>query len=409
MSELYDVAIVGAGPGGSATAHYLAQAGLNVLLLDKFTFPRDKTCGDALTPRALRILDDMGILQEIVRVGYSTQHVTFISPKGHSAVAPLPHASKHDEQIVFVPRLLLDNIILERALMSGVHFQAPVRVTAVTPERDSVLINGDVGSTKRSYRARLVVLAVGASTKLLLQTGLLKKMPQMLLCARAYYDGLPQPLDSAHCRFDSVPLPGYGWVFPLSDSLTNVGVGIYRSGLLGRRMPKTAQLAFKTFIESPAIAELLAGSRRIGPLKGYPLRVDFARSPTYGERVLLVGEAAGLVNPVTGEGIDYALESGQLAAHHLAHMFAEGDFSAAHFKEYDAELRKRYQRLFVLCDRLRTLYLNPLVLDQAVKASARNRELMDLFMNVAIDNQDIYASIAPGTLAKVLFPGKGRN
>ena len=90
MKDMYDVAIVGAGPAGSAAAHYLAKGGLDVLLLDKFNFPRDKTCGDGLTPRALRVLDEMDILDELLRVGYRLNEMEFIAPKGHSVVAPVP-------------------------------------------------------------------------------------------------------------------------------------------------------------------------------------------------------------------------------------------------------------------------------------------------------------------------------
>jgi len=124
---------------------------------------------------------------------------------------------------------------------------------------------------------------------------------------------------------------------------------------------------------------------------------------------MLVGEAAGLVNPVTGEGIDYALESGKIAAAHVSHMFAAGDFSVKQLTAYDTILRQHYQRLFVLCDQLRMLYLNPLILNQVVRAVARDDELMALLMNIAIDNQDAYKGLAPRTIAKVIFGGIARR
>src|SRR5256885_64573 len=102
MSEMYDVAIVGAGPGGSAAAHYLALRGFNVLLLDKSTFPRDKTCGDALTPRALRILDDMALLDDLLKVGHSLTDIAFFAPKGHSVTAPVPRNESRTDYLLFV-------------------------------------------------------------------------------------------------------------------------------------------------------------------------------------------------------------------------------------------------------------------------------------------------------------------
>src|SRR5437660_11707341 len=118
MQDTYDVAIVGAGPAGSATAYYLAKAGFSVLLLDKFTFPRDKTCGDALTPRALRIINDMGIADAIEQVGHRINKVEFFAPRGHSAIAPLPQTTDDCDHLLLAPRLLLDHILLARAISS---------------------------------------------------------------------------------------------------------------------------------------------------------------------------------------------------------------------------------------------------------------------------------------------------
>ncbi len=94
MSEIYDAVIIGAGPSGSTTAHYLAKAGFNVLLVDKFNFPRDKTCGDGLTPRALQILDDMDILDKVNQVGHRSYKLELISPKGHTASALFPSSDE---------------------------------------------------------------------------------------------------------------------------------------------------------------------------------------------------------------------------------------------------------------------------------------------------------------------------
>ncbi|HEY6287626.1 MAG TPA: geranylgeranyl reductase family protein [Ktedonobacteraceae bacterium] len=405
MSEIYDVVIVGAGPSGSTTAYYLAKQGFNVLLVDKFNFPRDKTCGDGLTPRALHILDEMGILDTLHKVGYRSNTLELISPKGHTASALLPKRENLCDYLLIVPRLILDNIILKRALTSGANFQAPVRVTGIEQENNSMLVKGEQRAKAITFRARMVIHATGANTKLLLTTGLLKKMPQMVLAARTYYDGITSAVDAVQCRFDNVPLPGYGWIFPVSDTSVNVGIGLFNAGLASRWMPKTAHSAFDTFIQSPPLQKLLDGARQASPIKGFPIRVDFARSPTFGERTMIIGEAAGLVNPVTGEGIDYGMESGKMAAEHLTHMFAIGDFSLKQLAAFDKQLRQRYQRLFVLCDRLRLLYLNPFFVNQVVRAVARSEELMNLFMNIAIENQNIYRGLAPSTIAKVIIEG----
>jgi flavin-dependent dehydrogenase len=205
------------------------------------------------------------------------------------------------------------------------------------------------------------------------------------------------------CRFDGVPLPGYGWIFPVSPTRANVGVGFFQMGLAGRWAPDNARKVFDRWLQIPSMQRLLAGGWQDGPVRGYPIRVDFATAPTYDERVILVGEAAGLVNPVTGEGIDYALESGKLAADHLTRMFAAGDFSTSRLRAYDAQLRTAYQRLFTLCDRLRLLYLNAPVVNRAIAAGTRRRELRDLYMNIVMENDDVMAALSPRTLATVAF------
>ena len=405
MSEMYDVVIVGAGPSGSTTAYYLAKQGFNVLLLDKFNFPRDKTCGDGLTPRALHILDDMGLLDTLQRVGYRSHKLELVSTMGDVASAKLPMKENVSDYLLVVPRLILDNIILQRALASGAHFQAPLRVTGIEQEKNGMLVTAEQKAKTVTFRTRMAVHATGANTKLLLTTGLLKKMPQMVLAVRTYYDGLTSTLDASQCRFDNIPLPGYGWIFPVSATSINVGVGFFRIGLASHWLPKTAHEAFKAFIQSPPLQKLLEGSKQTGPIKGFPIRVDFAHSPTYGERTMIIGEAAGLENPITGEGIDYGMESGKLAAEHLSHMFTTGDFSLKQLALFDKQLRQRYQSLFVLCDRLRLLYLNPLFINLMVRAVARNEDLMELLMDIAIDNQNIVRGLAPSTIAKVIFEG----
>ncbi len=403
MSELYDAVIIGAGPGGAATAHYLALAGLRVLLLDKFSFPRDKTCGDGLTPRALRILDEMGLLERIQRESAWHDLVRFTAPNGREVNADIPVRDKRYSHVAIIPRLALDHLILERAIASGATFESPVRVTDIAHNRDGVVVTAERAKRTVTYNARMAVVATGANMALLLKLGLLKKQPEVVLACRAYYEGIADLPEGVQCRFDGVPLPGYGWIFPVSPTRANVGVGFFQMGLAGRWAPENAREVFDRWLQIPSMQRLLAEARRDGPVRGYPIRVDFATAPTYGERMILVGEAAGLVNPVTGEGIDYALESGKLAADHLTAMFASGDLSTERLRAYDAELRAAYQRLFTLCDRLRLLYLNAPIINRAIAAGTRRRNLRDLYMNIVMENDDVMAALSPRTLATVAF------
>lgn len=403
MTDMHDVVIVGAGPGGSAAAHYLARQGLDVLLLDKADFPRDKTCGDGLTPRALGVLDDMGLLGDLLRTGYRINRMEIIAPKGHAVAAPLARGDGRLDYALVVPRLILDDTIRQRALASGADFQSPVRVTDITPEEQGVTIKGEHHGHPVTVRARMAIVATGASVKLLLRMGVLEQVPPMALAARAYFEGITGLTDQVHLHFDGVPLPGYGWVFPLSGSSANLGAGYMPIGGFRRSWPRPRRAPFDSFLQHPPIQALLDGARRVGPVKGYPLRTDFASAPTFGERVLLVGEAAGLVNPLTGEGVDYALESGRLAAEHIARMFAAGDFSRASFAAYDQLLRRHFQRLFVFCGRIKVLFGSSFGLNRAVSAAAHYADLKMLLINVGLGTQEAPGGVSLKTLLKVLF------
>lgn len=400
---MHDVIVVGAGPGGSATAHYLARRGLDVLLLDKSDFPRDKTCGDGLTPRALDVLADMGLLDEVVPAGNRAVGVTVIAPNGLSTSAPIPRKDGLPGYVLVVPRYTLDDAIRRRAVASGARFDSPVHVVDIQPDTDHVTVRGERGGESAAFKGRMAVVAAGANLKLLSRMGVLRRPPPLMLAARAYYEGVRGLDGRIHFHFDGVPLPGYGWVFPLSGSSANVGAGFFRVGWASRNVPDTPRQAFDAFVRSPAMQTRLSSARRAGPVKGFPLRVDFASAPTFAERTVFVGEAAGLVNPLTGEGIDYALESGRLAAEHLADLFAAGDFSRAGLEAYDRRLRQRFQRLFVFCSRMRDLYVNRLFLNRLVGIAGRRPELKMLLVNIALGNQDASEGVSLRTILKVIF------
>lgn len=387
MINRHDVVIVGAGPGGSAAAHYLARHGLDVLLLDKFDFPRDKTCGDGLTPRALSVLDDMGLLKDLTRAGWRINTASVVAPGGKAVTSPMPkpRAAGWPDYSLILPRLTLDNIILNRALKSGARFRGEVHVTGITRAGNEVIVAGEYHGRSFSARARLVIVATGANVRLPLQMGLLKRPPAAALAARAYYENLSALSDGFHFRFDGVPLPGYGWVFPTSTSTANLGVVLWPN----RSRQPNPRAALEAFAENPNLQPMIAGARRVSPIKGYPIRSDFATAPTFGERVLLVGEAAGLVNPLTGEGIDYALESGRIAGEHLISMFDGGDLSRTQLESYDRLLRRRFQRLFVFCNRMRKLFFNRPLLNRLVSAAESRADLKLLLTSIVLQSQEV--------------------
>lgn len=404
MDKIHDVVVVGAGPGGSATAHFLAKGGLDVALLDKATFPRDKTCGDGLTPRALGVLQEMGILDRVRAFAYQINGIEMYGTKGDEMVAPIPQNEHYPNYLLIAPRYQLDEIIFQRAVESGVQFWGNTRVRTIEQYPDHAEVHASHQGKELRLAGRIVVLAVGSNLGLLGKMGFLNRSPGLILAVRGYYEGLQGLHDRVQVHFDQVPLPGYAWVFPLSETRANVGIGFWKGQMPWKRSPSSPRIAFDHFLaHNPKMKAMMAHARQDGQVKGFPLRVDFARSKTCEERILLVGESAGLVSPFTGEGIDFALESGRLAAGFIQRRFEEGDFSPAALSKYDPLLRSHFQRLFVFLSRIRRLYLNPFIMDRAIMATDKFPDVRELLVKILMSQEDAASLVTLPVMRKVLL------
>lgn len=398
--HIYDAIVVGAGPGGSAAAYFLAQNKRDVLLLDKADFPRDKTCGDGLTPRALHILKEMGILDQVHSAGFRVNGISLFAKRGATMRAAIPSHSEYPDHVLVVPRLQLDDIVRRRALASGVNFESPVRVSAITAQNDSATVVADRGGQSVTYRGRVVLLAIGANMGLLHDIGILKHKPEPIVAVRAYYEGLQGLEGRIEAHFEDVPMPGYGWVFPIGNDSANIGLGMWKTRV---REKGSLRAALQTFVNGPRLRPMTTGSRQVGEIKSYPLRIDFTTAPTFAERVLLVGETAGLVSPLTGEGIDFALESGMLAAEFLETAFTKEDFSRSGLAGYDRVLRSHFHSIFSFLGVVRRVYVNPLLMDRMLKLCERTPEVRQMLVNILMSQQHPRALLQPRVLRKVLL------
>lgn len=398
VPEIYDAIVVGAGPGGSALAADLASRGVKVLLLDKSRFPRDKACGDALSPRAVRVLHRLGVDDLLREVGYSIEGASLTAPNGLTIEAELRGAD-HDRTGYVVRRIDLDERICDHAVQSGAELVDRTRVSEVGDGgSEPPYVVGMRGGKRHRWQARLVVLAVGANLTLLDRMGLLPKRQKLSFAMRAYWRGTKPLGDRIQLRFDGVPLPGYGWIFPVSESEANVGVCIFnRSPGSGSALPSLLE----SFVGQPAVDDLLGSGQMDGPPKGFPIRTDFHRSPARRGRVLLIGEAAGLVNPFTGEGVDYALESAMLASKTIRKCLEHGDFSDRALSHYERDLRQEFQRMFVVTSFIRRFYMNERMLNALARACKRWPEVPRVFVDVLLTRTDPLQVFSPRIVARV--------
>lgn len=393
-SHVHDVCIVGAGPAGSATAYLLARQGLSVVLVDRARFPRDKTCGDGITPRGARVLARMGALDAVASAGFGCKGVDVRGPGlGDTTVEftmRFGDAGNGDpSDLIVLPRLALDDLLLKHALGAGPTFLDDTKVTAVETLPTHARVATDGGTT---IDAKVVVLATGAESQLLRASGLLAQKPAVEHAARTYFENVDGLSDRVVLFFDGVDLPGYGWIFPTSPTSANIGCGAFAQNDEGRagdaRAMPQAQRLEQLIATHPLLVRMLARATRTAPLKAYPLRTDFHRDFAGRGRLLVIGEAAGLVNPITGEGIDYALESAEFVAAAFArHWPRRGDAgvdeaAAARIAEdYRARLSRRFTRRFALYRAVQRHALaparTPTLLTQVADAPALQRLVVD--------------------------------
>jgi menaquinone-9 beta-reductase len=401
MNDIHDILIVGAGPAGSALAYFLASSGLDVLLVDKAEFPRDKTCGDGLSPRALHILKKIGLEDEVKRVGFAVRNVAFYSPDGNQITMPIPAYENLQDISVVLPRYQFDNLVRERAITARATFMAELTATDVIREGEVVVgIKANTPDGPKEFRARYVMMATGATTALLEKTGLLKHNPAYSRAARTYYDGVQGITNTVEFHFDAVPLPGYGWVFPTSATSANVGAGFYTPQ--GKTPAKsTPRQVLDEFIAGSKVAAMLAQAKPTAPVKGYPLRFDFPDAQTVFPGLALIGEACGLVNPLTGEGIDYALESTEVAAEILIEAFQTGKPFTQAMEKYPKALKDRFLKTYSGLILVRDWYLRPWMLNRYVAAAHHNEDLALLLVQIGLGNINPMSAFSLKNLMKL--------
>lgn len=330
MESRFDVLVVGAGPAGAVSAYSLARGGAKVALVDRVRFPRDKACGDLLSPRTIQALDDIGIRVE----GVSAGDMMLIGPTGRSMSLPWPRGAEYPGKAQALPRIEFDEQLRLAALEAGAEF---VHADVDEIERAEDGMTTAVCQDGRRISAPFIVGADGSLSRVAESAQMLAPGDVLWGFAMRYYaDGhVDQPLIVYWEPSPGRAFPGYGWVFPNTEGRVNLGlgmsVGASRSG---------ADLVAKS------VRPFVEGLRRRGLVGDVTLSTDHRRggwlkmgvtgtSPARGA-VLLVGDASGLINPLAGEGISGAVLSGHAAAEAI--LSSPGDAAT----RYCTYLRGRY-------------------------------------------------------------------
>ncbi len=324
-----DVIVVGAGPAGATTAFYLAQSGLDVLLLDKSRFPREKVCGDGLTPRAVKTLVGMGISVS-EQDGWVRNKGLRVIGAGKRLELPWPELASYPGYGLVRTRLDLDETLARRAQQAGARLLEGVTVTGPVRDERSGRITGVAakaadGGGERTYRARVVVAADGNSSRLSVAMGLRKRDDRPLgVAVRTYYRTHRHDDDYLESWLDLWDgdrlLPGYGWIFGMGDGTSNVGLGLLNTSAAFGHTDYHALL--RKWLKGMPAEWGFTEENRTQPIRGAALPMGFNRTPHYYQGLLLVGDAGGMVNPFNGEGIAYAMESGEILARAIVQALA---------------------------------------------------------------------------------------
>lgn len=385
-----DVIVVGAGPAGSAAATYLARGGLDVLLLEKATFPREKVCGDGLSPRAVKQVIDLGIDTRADAGWFHNRGLRVVL--GDSSVElPWPTLASYPPYGMVRTRHDLDAMLAYHAAMSGAEVVEGVTVRGVTTEARSGRITG-VRATRGPdrepvvYSAPVVLACDGNSARTALSAGIERRRSRPLgVAVRTYYEssrskddhlevhlGLPAQPDSG----TSALLPGYGWIFGMGDGTANVGIGALSTSKL------TSNPNYRALLEAWTAGTPeewgLRNHNSVCRVLGAALPMAFNRVPHYRDGLLLVGDAGGFVSPLTGEGIAYALESAQAAAECVLHALRRPDELSRDqaLARYPRMMTRSLGGYFRIGSALATLLDNPRVVSLAGRHGLRRPALM---------------------------------
>jgi len=384
-ADAYDVLVIGGGPSGAAAGYWLADRGHRVLIVEKKRFPREKTCGDGLTPRAVRQLHDMGLAEPLSEF----QRFDGLRSIGHGVTLELawPEHTDFPSYGYVVRRRDLDEMVAARAVKAGATLWPAAEALAPVVE-DGVVAGAtvrrhDTGAVE-SVRARYVVVADGANSRFGRALGTARDRTYPLGMAIRGYFTSPRhddPWIESHLDIRDKAgnhLPGYGWIFPVGDGTVNVGVGLL-STFRDWKSVNTSRLMEAFCATAPESWGISPETATCAPTGGR-LPTGSSVEPRVGPTFVVVGDAAGSVNPFNGEGISVAYETGRLAADAVDLALLTGDGLA--LRTYDTRLEAVYGLYFKVARVFVRAIGNPAVMRELTRVGMHSRTLMEWVLRI---------------------------
>jgi geranylgeranyl reductase family protein len=398
----YDVLIAGAGPAGAACALQLAQSNLSVCIVDKASFPRDKICGDAIS---IDVASQLGKLPAGLSESFlacerkvSSYGIRLFSPNRSHLDIPIVSAA---EPGYVCERIDFDNLLVQKVkTIPNVTFVENCGIESLVSGLDGVSLKTNLGT----IRARVVVGADGAYSAVAKALGARSGREHYSAGLRVYYENVSFPGDGnfIELHFFRELLPGYLWVFPLPGNKANVGLGMLSSMVSAKKL-NMKKILGELIHRDPSLQERFKDARPLENVKGYGLPLGSKKRSLSGNRLLLVGDAASLIDPVTGEGIANAIRSGRVAGDHIMRSFVADDFSAAFNRKYDKEIYRRLGAELRLSTRLQQICRYPWLLNLIVKKANRNNAFKQLLADGLTKTGKKTSLVSPAFYYRLLF------
>ena len=411
--DTFDLIIVGGGPAGAAAALYAQRQGLSTALVDKERFPRDKICGDALSGKTVAILYELGLLKEVAALpGAAITRIIFGSPDATTANIDLTRFDMTDsltgntlkQEGYVIRREIFDNFLFEKARAAADCTIEGFAVQDLVWEQEQVIgVRGCYDGGDIEIRAPLILGCDGFNSIVARKGGLYSHdSKHWMVALRQYFSGVKGLTDQIELHFIDEALPGYFWVFPIEEDRANVGIGMGHNDIKANGIH--LKDALKAAIGSPTFRERFANAKSLEKPIGWNLPVGSRRRPAHGPGFLLLGDAASLIDPFTGEGIGNALYSARFAIDTAVAARRASDFSAGFLRQsYEDKLWDSLGSELKISTRLHGLGRWPSLMNLVIRKAANNLEVSDLLCGMLANAVPRKILVDPLFYLKILF------